>query len=309
LPISFPAKSFQKKYVPFVAGTEAAAFVYDGNNMVLAFNGTGALTDRYLWGPAVDQILADEGFTPTTSGEMPTASGTTYWAITDNQGTVHDLVNYAALVDHLVFDAFGNLSSGGPFTFQHEGTYYDEYTGLEYHSDPSTGIAGRWYNPSIQRWMSPDPAGLTFDSNAYRYCDNSPTNYVDPSGLVVGNPSLHLRPGFNPTFSQKLGEAGKGFAIGLGAGVVIIGGIDILGPVAAIGGGEIIGGGAATTTVVTTVTTVEEELQVLPPDPPVRPPVEFPPGDELLDPPFGTGGKGPVPPLWRPPSGPPINPN
>jgi YD repeat-containing protein len=111
---------------PASSASATQRFVYDSpsagsgqGNMVLAFNGTGALTDRYLWGPAVDQILADEQFSPTTSGEMPTAPGTTNWTITDNQGTVHDLVNYAALADHLVFDAFGNLSSSSsPFIFQ-----------------------------------------------------------------------------------------------------------------------------------------------------------------------------------------------
>jgi hypothetical protein len=30
--------------------------------MVLSFDGSGNLTDRYLWGPAVDQVLADEQF-------------------------------------------------------------------------------------------------------------------------------------------------------------------------------------------------------------------------------------------------------
>ena len=34
--------------------------------MVLAFNGTG-LTDRFLYGPAVDQVLADENF----NGSIP----------------------------------------------------------------------------------------------------------------------------------------------------------------------------------------------------------------------------------------------
>ena len=37
-------------------------YVFDGTNMVLAFNGSEQLTDRYLSGPAVDQVLADEYF-------------------------------------------------------------------------------------------------------------------------------------------------------------------------------------------------------------------------------------------------------
>ena len=45
------------------AGTPTVRrFVYDPltGEMQLAFNGSGNLTDRYLWGPMVDQVLADE---------------------------------------------------------------------------------------------------------------------------------------------------------------------------------------------------------------------------------------------------------
>jgi YD repeat-containing protein len=38
----------------------AQRFVYDGDSIVLVFDDTGSLTNRYLHGPAVDQILADE---------------------------------------------------------------------------------------------------------------------------------------------------------------------------------------------------------------------------------------------------------
>ena len=38
------------------AGTQH--YVFDGKNMVLAFDGNDNLTDRYLWGPAVDQVLS-----------------------------------------------------------------------------------------------------------------------------------------------------------------------------------------------------------------------------------------------------------
>ena len=42
-------------------------FVYDGDNMVLMLDGSGNVTDRVLYGPAVDQVLADERVgSPTT---------------------------------------------------------------------------------------------------------------------------------------------------------------------------------------------------------------------------------------------------
>ena len=146
-------------------------FVYDGANMVLALDNTGAVTNRVLWGPAVDQVLAEED-----------SSGTVTWALTDNQNTVRDLAQYASgvtsIVDRRVYTAFGEPFSTPAvnFDFGYTGRYYDPATGLQWNIN-------RWYNPSIQRWMGQDPAGLGPDANPYRYCGNSPTAATDPSGL------------------------------------------------------------------------------------------------------------------------------
>lgn len=40
------------------------------------------------------------------------------------------------------------------------------------------------YDPTIGKWLSEDPMGLTVDANPYRYVGNSPTNFTDPSGLA-----------------------------------------------------------------------------------------------------------------------------
>jgi len=42
----------------------------------------------------------------------------------------------------------------------------------------------RWMDPTIGRWLSEDPSGLTVDADPYRYVRNDPTNLIDPSGLV-----------------------------------------------------------------------------------------------------------------------------
>ena len=39
----------------------------------------------------------------------------------------------------------------------------------------------RWFDATVGRWLSEDPAAA--DVNLYRYCGNSPSAYVDPSGL------------------------------------------------------------------------------------------------------------------------------
>jgi RHS repeat-associated protein len=118
---------------------------------------------------------------------MPSSAGTTYFALGDNEWSVRDWITYGTLIDHVVYDSFGKVysqtSTAVPFNFGHNGVFYDPATGLEYHSQSSTGVPGRWYNPSIQRWMSEDPSGLPPDSDPYRYVGNSPTNFIDPSGL------------------------------------------------------------------------------------------------------------------------------
>ena len=94
---------------------------------MLQFDGTSAtgsasaltannLSHRYLWGPAVDQILADEQLSPLPPGEGQgegydlSTPGTVVWPLTDNEGTVRDLATYngttTTIATHRVFDAY-----------------------------------------------------------------------------------------------------------------------------------------------------------------------------------------------------------
>ena len=113
--------------------TTQTRFVYDGNQIVLQFDGTAAaseeagqgaglplsasdLSHRYLWGPAVDQIVADEQLSPVTGGGYQLSTpGSVVWALTDNQNTVRDLATYSGgtttVVNHRVFSAYGQLLS------------------------------------------------------------------------------------------------------------------------------------------------------------------------------------------------------
>ncbi len=138
----------------------------------------------------MDQILADEHYTSPTAS--PTSAGTTEWFLGDNQGTVRDIVTSSGLIDHLTYDAFGKLtgqSGSGAYPSTdvifagYTGTFTDLATGLQWHNDPSSGYTGRWYNPSLQRWMSKDPTGLGPDSNPYRYVRNAATSFTAPTGL------------------------------------------------------------------------------------------------------------------------------
>ena len=67
------------------AGTASDTFwAYDGDQAILQFDGSAAadLSHRYLWGPAVDQILADETVDDGGAEDV-------LWPLTDWQGTAY----------------------------------------------------------------------------------------------------------------------------------------------------------------------------------------------------------------------------
>ncbi len=179
-------------------------FVYDGNQIVLEFdkNGSGAVTGadlshRYLWQPnAVDQVLADEHVT------NPQSTGNVVWPLADNLGTVRDLAVFNAatglttIVAHRVYSAYGQLiSQTNPSNLRAAAVdCLFGFTGRPF--DPATGLQNnlnRWYDPATGNWLTQDPTGFAAgDTNLYRYCGNSPTCAVDPSGTTwnPGNPEF-----------------------------------------------------------------------------------------------------------------------
>ena len=157
------------------------------------------LSHRYLWGPAVDQLLADEQLSPLPPGEGQgegaagydlTTPGTVVWALGDGQNTVRDLATYnsgtglTTIVNHRVYNAYGRLTSqtqnaARDCVFLFTGRYLDAATGLQNNWN-------RWYDPAIGGWLSKDPIGFRGgNGNLYRYAGNRPAGRVDPRGLQV----------------------------------------------------------------------------------------------------------------------------
>jgi RHS repeat-associated protein len=58
------------------------------------------------------------------------------------------------------------------------------YTGREYDTDDLYYYRARYYDPTIGRFITPDPIGfLGGDTNFYRYVGNDPVNFVDYDGF------------------------------------------------------------------------------------------------------------------------------
>ena len=153
----------------------------DRGNVVLDFvddDGTGMgtpeLERRYLYSNAVDQILAQENVSETT-----TSADRIYWMLADNLGTVRDLAaNDATIAEHFKYDSFGTIQSGDTALTRYLFTAreWDEAVELQY-------SRARWYDSGVGRWVSEDPVGLSAgDSNFVRYVGNTPLSKTDPTG-------------------------------------------------------------------------------------------------------------------------------
>jgi RHS repeat-associated protein len=147
------------------------------------------LARRYLHGPLVDQVLAQEDVAAGPGNENVD------WLLADHQGTVRDIVRWddtageTVTVTHFTYDTFGNVTSGDTTQtrYLYTGRDWDADTGLQYNR-------ARWYDPATGRWVSEDPIGFAGgDANLSRYVGNSATVATDPSGLEVEG-------GFRPWF-------------------------------------------------------------------------------------------------------------
>ena len=172
---------------PDGAGAAAMTFTYtdyengaaylllsDSDPLGLAGPTVPNLSQRYLYSPAVDQLLAETDF---TSGV-----GKVFWGLADHEQTIRDLVDSSgAVVDHRTYNSFGQITSETnasiSFPFAYTGERLDSATGL-------TNLNARWYNAAAGRFINEDPSGFASgDTNFYRYVRNNPLTMIDPTGL------------------------------------------------------------------------------------------------------------------------------
>jgi RHS repeat-associated protein len=166
------------------------------------------ISNRYLYGDAVDQVLADELYVTTIPGPITTQATTTVaapvasttagsilWTVGDHLGSIRDLVDILGTTrQHVVYDSFGkrltevDRNTAGTVISSTNALALDTvfgYTGREW--DKETGLQNnraRPYDPATGRFISQDPIGFGGgDANLYRYVGNGPTNATDPSGL------------------------------------------------------------------------------------------------------------------------------
>jgi len=106
----------------------------------------------------------------------------TIWYLKDRLNTVRGLVDHDGnLINETEYSAYGEiLENSDPAkadSFAFTGREFDQETGLYYYR-------ARYYDPETARFISRDPIETdSGDFNFYRYVENQPGFYVDPSGL------------------------------------------------------------------------------------------------------------------------------
>jgi RHS repeat-associated protein len=165
--MNFAANSFQ--YDPFgrrqaktISGT-TTNYLYDGVNVAQELSGTTPTANLLSGG-------VDEVFTRTDS------SGTANF-VTDALGSTLALTNGSgSTVASYTYDPFGNTTQTGTSTNSYQ------YTGRENDGAGTYFDRGRYYSPTVQRFISQDPIGVAGGINLYAYVSNNPVSFSDPFG-------------------------------------------------------------------------------------------------------------------------------
>jgi RHS repeat-associated protein len=162
-------------------------YLYDGLNLIEEVDSIGNVLTRYAQTEKIDEPL-----TALRSG------GSSYYEA-DGLGSVTSLSNtVGTLANTYTYDSFGKLTAS-------TGTLANlfQYTGREF--DLETGIYEyrvRYYDQTVGRFIGEDPVRFKAGTNFYRYVENNPARFTDPTG---NNPFQHwpLNGNIWPQFTKQ----------------------------------------------------------------------------------------------------------
>jgi len=168
---SYDVDSKTVKRSLFVGQTEIGAL--DKKNQLIEFK-----VPKYVTSGSAEGVIAIE------------LNKKTYTPITDLMGNIISLVDsqtkqvsesysYSAFGKETIFDGQGTIfpSSHLHNPWRYRGLCKDERTGFIH-------MGCRFYSPEQQRFISEDPLGSIAGNNRYRYAENNPLRYADPTGLL-----------------------------------------------------------------------------------------------------------------------------
>ena len=189
--------------------TSTQRYLYDHRQIAAELTDEGAISKQYIY--LADQLIAMIDY---AQGERVSTSQSGESAFDEIASDVHQIVRYwfrnTESMTYLHANHLGAIeaatNSAGDAVWQasyapfgaikiqtklgeHQqhalklnlrlpGQYEDDETGLYYNDH-------RYYDPSLGRYLTPDPLGMPDGVNRYAYVRNNPLKYVDPSGLFL----------------------------------------------------------------------------------------------------------------------------